>query len=219
MAKEAERLYISIMEGDWDSRLKRSLERIKAVCDDTEKHGGRIYVGRIGKLCQAQFGGPAAQSIRNQPDTLKRYVDLRSAGQTLPGRVGQGENRIKISDPKVRSYVLQLEERVRDSEEQIRVLKRLLGKITPVEIDKIIAAASSSASPLVLTPLSDEAGSEAAGCIRLNDPARRALGKITSESHLKQFRLNLYRGRVVNETMRKFLEKDEFQALLELLAA
>jgi hypothetical protein len=134
MAKESEKFYRSIIGGDYDSRLKKSLEYIKEVCDEAEKHGGRIYVGRIGRLCREQFGGPAAQSIRNQPDTLKRYVDIRAAEQVLPARTGQKENGIKISDAKVRAYVLLLEEQVRDYEEQIKILKRLFKRITPVEM-------------------------------------------------------------------------------------
>lgn len=218
MAKESEKLYRSAIDGDYDPRLKESLERIKAVCDEIEKHGGRLYVGRVGKLCQEQFGGPAAQSIRNKPDTLKRYVDLRAAEQLLPTKTGQKDNGVKISDPKTRAYVLLLEEKVRDYEEQIRILKKLFEKITPVEIDKLISEAFLNRTPLMLPPITNESGNNGVEGIRLSEPARQALEKITSVAHLKQFRLKLYKGRVVNEMMCKFLDKDEYQGLLELLA-
>jgi hypothetical protein len=219
MLKESEKQYRSIIKGDYDSRLKKSLENIKTVCDEIENHGGRIYVGRVGKLCKEQFGGPAAQSIRNQPDTLKRYVDLRSAEQVLPARISRKGNGIQISDPKTRAYVLLLEEQGRDYEEQIRILKRLIESVTPVEIDKLIAEAASTGNLLALPPVFTEPGNKEASGVSLSEPARRALEKITSESHLKRFRLKLYKGMVVDEMMSRFLDKAEYQALLNILAA
>jgi hypothetical protein len=219
MAKESEKLYRSIIGADYDSRLKGSLRNIKEVCDEREKHGGRIYVGRIGRLCREQFGGPAPQSIRNQPDTLKRYIDLRAAEQLLPAETGRKETGPKISDPKIRAHVLLLEEQVRDYEEQVRILKKLFEKIAPVGIDKLIAEAFSNGTPLALLPTSNESPTTEVNGICLSEPARRALEKITSEAHLKVFRLSLYKGRVINEMTRKFLEKEEYQALLDLLAA
>jgi hypothetical protein len=218
MAKESEKLYRSITGGNYDSRLKRSLENIKEVCDGIEKRGGRIYVGRVGKLCREEFAGPAAQSIRNKPDTLKRYIDLRAAEQALPIRAGQRENKLRISDPKLRAYVLLLEEQARDSEERAKTLKKLLEKITPVEIDKLIADAFSSGTPLTLPSFTAGAGEIEGHTIPLSVSTRRALEKITSEAHLEQFGLSLYRGRVVDGLTRKFLDKDEYRALLDLLA-
>jgi hypothetical protein len=217
MVKESEKFYRSIIDRDHDSRLKRSLESIKNVCDEIERYSGRIYVNRVGKLCLEQFGGPVAQSIRNKPDILKRYVDLRAAEQSLPGRIKQKDNRINISDPKIRAYTLLLEEQVRDYEEQIRILKNLLMRIAPVEIDKLIAEAFSNGSPLALPLISNESSNGVGNSSNLTEPARRALGKIINEAHLKLFRLSLYKGRVVDEMRRKFLEKDEYQALLKLL--
>lgn len=218
MASQSEECYRSVINGNYDSRLKRSLENIKAVCDEGEQHGARIYVGRIGKLCKEKFGGPAAQSIRNKPDTLKRYIDLRAAEQVLPARGGQKESKLNISDPKTRAYVLLLEEQLRDARETISILKRLLERITPVEIDRLIADAFSNAATLELPPVSNESEKTGLNGVCLSEPLRRALEKITSESHLKLFRLSLYKGRVIDEMTRKFLNKDEYQALLDLLA-
>jgi len=161
MVKESEKFYHSIIVGDYDSRLKRSLESIKEVCDEREKHGGRIYV---------------------------------------------------------RTYVSLLEEQVRDYEEQLRILKKLFMRITPVEIDKLITEAFLDGTQLTLPPISNESSNDGHNGISLSEPARRALEKITSETHLKRFRLSLYKGRVVNEMMRKFLDKEEYQSLLNILA-
>lgn len=216
--KQSEKLYNSIVEGDNDSRLKSSLENIKCVCDEIENHGGRIYVGLVGKLCRENYTGPAAQSIRNQPGTLKRYVDLRAAEQLLPTESGQSGEGIKISDPKVRAYVLMLEERVRDCEEVIRILKKLFTRIAPVEVDKLIAGAFTNGALLELPPATGEHGDNGNDKLHLSGAARQALEKLTSESHLSPFGLSLYKGRVISETRRKFLDKDEVQALLDLLA-
>lgn len=219
MSKESEKQYRSLIKGNYDSRLKKSLENIKSVCDDIENHGGRIYVGRVGKLCKEQFGGPAAQSIRNQPGTLKRYVDLRAAEQVLPARIRRKDKGLQTSDPKIRAYVLLLEEQLRDSEERFGVLKKLFESITPVEIDKLIAEATLHGNLLALPSISTKPSDKEANSVSLSEPASRALEKITSEVHLKQFRLKLYKGRVVDEMMNRFLDKDEYGALLDMLTA
>jgi hypothetical protein len=219
MARESEKLYRQIIDGNYDPRLKRSLEHIKEVCDTTEEHGGRIYVSRIGELCKKEYQGPTAQSIRNQKDTLKKYVDLRAAEQQFPADAGRKESKLKISDPKVRAYILILEEQVRDSEERFDILKNFFQRLAPVEIDQLIADAFRSGTPLALPPMPNGLGETQIKGIALNEAARRALEKLTSESHLKPFGLSLYKGRVLSETKRTFLDKGEYKALLDLIAA
>lgn len=218
MAKESEKLYRSIADGEYDPRLKRSLQNIKEVCDEIEKHGGKIYAARVGRLCKEKFGRPAAQSIRNQPDTLKRYVDLRAAEQSLRVDAGQKESKLKISDPKIRAYVLMLEEQVRDYKEENGRLKKLFEGIAPVEIDQLISDSFSNKAPLRLPSVLSEPGKSRVNGSRLSKAARQALEKITCESHLRMFGLDLYNKNIVNATFAEFLNKNEYQALLDLLS-
>lgn len=219
MAKQSEEFYRSVIDGNYDSRLKRSLENIKVVCDEREKHSARIYVGRIGTLCREQFGGPAAQSIRNKPDTLKKYIELRAAEQVLPAGIRQTESKPIISDQKTRAYVSLLEEQLQDSIKTINNLKTFCEQITPVEIDKLIADGFLSSRTLKLPPVPNETTPRGFNGSKLSEPARRALEKLTSEDHLKSFRLSVYKQRVVDKMMREFLNKDEYKALINMLAA
>lgn len=218
---EAETFYDSIVEGEYDARLKKSLNNIKEICDEIESHGGRVYVERVGKLCKKKFGGPAAQSIRNKPGTLKCYVDLREAEQVLPAGKDRGASKIKISDPKVRAYVLQMEEELRDSYEHIGRLKKLFEQLAPVEMDAMIAQAFSNpkSSELNLRSVPGENCSDGSGTLKLGELARLALGKITSESHLTSCGFRMHSGRVLTSTNYKFLDRDELTALRELLPA
>ena len=216
--KESETFYAAVTGNDCDPRLKKSLERIKEVCDEIEKHGAIIYVGRVGQLCTDKFRGPTAQSIRNKPQTLKKYVELRIAEQKVPAKKDREGVRAQISDPKIRAYVIRLEEEVRDCHERIAKLKKLLENLPPLEIDKLIAGALSGGMHLALTaPHDDHEETESKGHI-LCATARRALEKITDETHLSSCGLRVYNNRLITKaTSYKVLDKDEFQALRDLL--
>ena len=218
--KASEALLNSIANGEYDPRLQESLRRIKEVCDDIEKHGGRIYVSRVGKLCEEKFKGPVAQSIRNKPDTLKHYIELRTAEQKLtiekdPRTILQ-KILHKISDPVVHSFVILQNETIKDREEQIGRLNKGIKSILPVEIDKLLASASAGPGKLSLLAAKEAAG-ERASCLRLSDVARRALARLTNEDELNRCGLRLHKGHVLTNTNHKFLGKEEFSALEELL--
>jgi hypothetical protein len=217
--KDSEVFYQSVINGSYDPRLKESIKNIKAACDEIEQYGGYISVGRVGKICKENYRGPATQSIRNKPETLKRYVNLRQAEQVLPKKTEHDNVKMKISDPKIRVYVLQLEERLDSCLKQIQGLKKLFSQLAPIEIDSIIAQAFSSGSLIdtEFLQLYKRETFDQAGKIKLSELSRQALEKITNEEHLRLCGLRLYKGRVLTATNYKFLDGDEFSALLELL--
>lgn len=70
---ESKALYNRISKGG----LSRSAERIWSAAETMARTcpGSPMTVSSIGRLCQEMFGGPKAQSIRNQRSTLKALVE------------------------------------------------------------------------------------------------------------------------------------------------
>lgn len=217
MSEEAEKLYTLIIDGDYDSRLKTSLERIKKVCDDIEAHGGRIYVGRVGRLCVEKFEGPTAQSIRNKPETLRKYVDLRATGNKLP-RETENINWKTVSDPKTRVLLTLQKATIEDRDNEIKRLKTLLATIAPLEMDKLLADSSANNADILYPPSREGISSnEKQHNPELSDVAHRAIKKIIDEDHLRKVGLRFYNGYVLSQTNFTFLEEEEVLALLDLL--
>jgi plasmid stability protein len=218
--KPSEVLYHSIANGKYDLRLKESLRQVKEVCDEIEKHGGRIYVSRVGNLCEEKFKGPVAQSIRNKPDMLKRFVELRAAEQKISiekdHRTVLQKILQKISDPMVRSFVILQNETIKDLEEQIRRLNKAIASISPMEIDKMLASASAGSNRAEL-PVAEKADDERNKCLGLNEVVCRALVRLTSEDELKLCGLRLHNGHVLTSTNYKLLDKEELSELKNLL--
>ena len=151
----ATELFSYVMESsESDPRLKRSIERIRAVCDEIEceaqshaKRGAKfgptvIYVAEVGRRCTAKFGGPSANSITRNRSTepLKAiYIELRNSELKLP-RIGDREqNATKSGDVATRSYITSLEQRLKASEAIVRGLTATLRRIKPISLDEALA--------------------------------------------------------------------------------
>lgn len=61
------------------------MSRIRAACDALDKGACAYTIADVGRYCERRWGGPKAQSIRNKPDVLARYIRLRIAEHTLRG--------------------------------------------------------------------------------------------------------------------------------------
>jgi hypothetical protein len=215
MSSKSDNFFQSIINGDDDPRLKESLKRIKEVCDDIIAHGGRIYVSIVGKRCEKKFGWPKAQSIRNKPKTLNKYVEIREAERRKP--VVKSDQGIlqTISDPKIRAYILLLEAANQDMTNENARLLKAFNNIAPLEIDKAIAQLPTKSLSLNISETDTFDGKPRS--LKLGEVAHRAIGKITSEEHLGQAGLRLYKGHLLTQTNFTFLDKDEVAALLDLL--
>lgn len=63
----------------------KSMQRIRTACDSLEKKGApaQYTIADVGRYCEQRWGGPKAQSIRNSPAVLARYIRLRIAEYML----------------------------------------------------------------------------------------------------------------------------------------
>lgn len=218
--KNSETFYESVINGEYDSRLKKSMEHIRAACDEIEGFKGIISVGVVGAYCKDNYKGPAAQSIRNKADTLKRYIDLRSAEQVNPVKKDSDDVKMKISDPKVRFYVLQLEDQRNLYAQQTQRLQKFIQSLAPVEMDAIIAQAFSgiSVNEDILAGIFKPEKNELNSKIEISAAVRKALEKITDDEYLRTFGLELYKGHLIlSSTKKTFLSNKEVSALIELL--
>lgn len=66
------------------ARIK-SMQRIRTACGSLEKAGSQeqYTIADVGRYCEQRWGGPKAQSIRNSPAVLARYIRLRIAEHML----------------------------------------------------------------------------------------------------------------------------------------
>lgn len=79
---------------DTTERGRRTIQNIWLVCEEMFCAGESITVAEVGRRLDTRFGGPKAQSIRDQPERLKRLVDLCAEiggrAKPLPAREEEG---------------------------------------------------------------------------------------------------------------------------------
>lgn len=155
----AERLYGYVMqEPSIDARLKRSLCRIRTVCDEIgdealsqSRRGVKfslspIYVAEVGRRCVKRYGGPSGSSItRNRAkEPLKAmYIELRSSELLLPGVEEKQANALAgVKDAALRAYVRTLESKLKITEQMNDALSEAVKRMRPIELDAAIRAMS-----------------------------------------------------------------------------
>lgn len=216
-------LYDHVMGAeDTDPRLKRSFERISAVCDEIAKEARTqvkrgirslmcpIYIAEVGRRCKATFGGPSGESItRNRKrEPLKAiYIELRASELDIPRKDDAGVDPLsKIGDAGIRAYVRSLEQRNKVSEELIVGLAKTVKGMRPISLSEALAATSPSdadmldlAKGVIINP----AHSEVSAVVR----------KLLNEAHLAAFGLEL-RGGIFNPaTGEELLSQCEVETL------
>lgn len=141
---EAATLYDSLTD---DPRrkpsLKQSLMRIRTACDGLDKLGAAIEVSTVCDQIVATLGkkeGPTAGSIRNQKDTLLKYIYLRRAEQHLPSIDETQAPELRITDKRVADYVRLLEMRVKRAEGERDRATHLLKNLDPIAFDKLMGS-------------------------------------------------------------------------------
>jgi hypothetical protein len=144
----SQQFYANVVENSSDAKRLVSLERIKAACDALEKQTkAKAYtVADIGRHCDHQWGGPKAQSIRNAPDVLEKYVKLRAAEfaerLTATPNATNGKKGLNLADPALaqQQYMLALAEVAQLTKEVAR-LKVDIGLYAPMTTDQLLEAA------------------------------------------------------------------------------
>lgn len=77
--------YESVIANSEGAARIKSMQRIRAACDSLEKKCGQVQytIADVGRYCEQRWGGPKAQSIRNSPAVLARYIRLRIAEHVM----------------------------------------------------------------------------------------------------------------------------------------
>jgi hypothetical protein len=116
-------------------RGRKTVENVWTVCEEMALAGEEVFVAEVGRRLKSRFGGPNAQSIRDQPERLKRLVDLvAEATQSSKPAPGRREDDLlaDIKDQTIRAQVrLALEERDRLRKE-VTALKKAFERIAPI---------------------------------------------------------------------------------------
>lgn len=134
----SEALYDEIVANTEATIRLKSMSRIRMACDSLDKEcEGRPYtVADVGRFCERKWGGPKAQSIRNSPDVLTRYIRIRIAEHTLACTGGdkQDQGYLDLNDlaHAQEKYLLALAEIELLKREISRVRIRLEGYDEPV---------------------------------------------------------------------------------------
>jgi len=216
--------YINTKQGI-DSRLKRSIDRIKGVCDEIAveamrhtKLGGvfkrsPIFIAEVGRRCMERYGGPSAASIvrnRSKEPLKGTYIELRSeelrSGLRMPAPPGPPHP----DDPAVSAYVRSLEQRLRVSEQMVLGLSQTLRGLRPVSLQQALASGTGGGDSLDLIAGAQERPSDA--------DVSALVHRLLDERHLSRFGLRLDRSVFNSVTGEELLSPEEVATLLRLQA-
>ena len=148
------------ISGNATGKKAASLARLKEACDALSKKGGQLRLADIEREIVKRHGsgaGPKAQSIANDKEGMRRYVDARereiqSSGQPGGRRPANQSFALlldSVKDQDSRSRLLELHDRCRIAETSFARAKALLTSLEPgADIDALLAGRSSG---LVMT--------------------------------------------------------------------
>ena len=142
------------------AKAKTSLTSIKKTCDIIESTLGIMSIAKIGKVAEAQFGGPKVQSIRNNKN-LKRYIDCRiheyqnkrQVKQASKKSTGDEHTRYpsKDIDSRTKLYIDNLRSRNKMIEERYKELSKWQVNFTkqnPIDLAALISMGPSDTGDL-----------------------------------------------------------------------
>lgn len=208
------------------NRGRRSVERIWTICAELIAANTPLTVARIGREAEARWGSPKAQSIRDQPNRLKRLVDLCAAVQA--GQGGATSVRpagsasleamlAEVGDQSVRAKLRAMAEERDNLHRDLTILRQAYRRLAP--IDELTAeqcydeVASMSRAPQATSPgsgLSDTS---------FTDPEKSAVRRFLDEDFLfgEGFKLDPVQGLIREESGRIVLPAAFVTALRKLV--
>ncbi|WP_343725869.1 gamma-mobile-trio protein GmtX [Herbaspirillum huttiense] len=145
--------YNNLLANSADAKRLISLERLKTACDALEKQpkASEYTVADIGRYCERQWGGPKSQSIRNAPDVLKKYVELRITEHTeklgpQPNQPSIGKRQLNMADPAIAQQQFQLAlAEIHQLKAEVARLKADVQNYAPLTPDQLVSLAKSGA--------------------------------------------------------------------------
>lgn len=188
-------LYSSIAALVNNPRQLESLTRVKQACDYLATNRVKITPTSVERYCLDRgWPGPKAQSIRNSPGVLAKYLHTRCAGQTVPRAQSGTAVEPVIHDETLRAYVMLLTQE-RDQAVAARTrIEKALRSIPGIPSDDLIRAGfgQQPAAPFVSTPV-------------LPAEVVRAIGLLFNAQALEQCGLELFKDRIRQSTTRNVL--------------
>ncbi len=125
------------------ARGRASVERIWTVCQELIAAGKPITVAEVGRITEKRWGGPKAQGIRDQPDRLKRLVDLsatilKEAEGNYPGRNSKAATKVdalvaEVGDQTVRARIRAIVEERDQLRRDLQTLRKAYQRLTPIK--------------------------------------------------------------------------------------
>lgn len=123
------------------ARGQKSIARIWEACEELLRDGRRITVAEVGRITEKRWGGPKEQSIRDQPDRLKRLVEMCAEAQGAeripdesPSRAGVRIDKLvsQISDQLLRARVRAIAEERDRLRRDVAMLRKGFQRLAPI---------------------------------------------------------------------------------------
>lgn len=128
--------------GQTTTRGKTSIDRVWTVCQDLIDAGKRITVAEVGRTTEQRWGSPKAQGIRDQPDRLKRLVDLCATAQmdldtASVSRKSYASSKVEaliseVADQTVRAKIRSIAEERDQLKQDLKNLRQAYQRLTPI---------------------------------------------------------------------------------------
>ena len=138
-ALAAAEAFFHLRHSETTKRGQKTLENIRAVCLEMASAKEEIIVAKVGRTLKKRYGGPDVQSIRDQPDRLKRLVEMYAAyQQALVPKRERPERRTEqrlaeINDLGLRAELRELIAERDELKAQVKVLRQAYKRLQPIE--------------------------------------------------------------------------------------
>jgi len=138
-ALAAAEAFFQVRHTETTKRGQKTLENIRTVCLEMISAKEEIIVAKVGRTLKERYGGPDVQSIRDQPDRLKRLVEMYAVyQQALVPRRERPERRTEqrlaeINDLGLRAALREVIAERDELKAQVKALRQAFKRLQPIE--------------------------------------------------------------------------------------
>jgi hypothetical protein len=131
--------FFQVKHTETTKRGQKTLENIRAVCLEMISAKEEIIVAKVGRTLKERHGGPDVQSIRDQPERLKRLVEMYAAyQQALVSKRERPERRTEqrlteINDLGLRAELREVIAERDELKAQVKALRQAFKRLQPIE--------------------------------------------------------------------------------------
>jgi hypothetical protein len=140
------------------TKSQKAVNNLVAACAFLQQHGVDISVAAVGRYCEGKVGGPAVQSIRNNPDYRAYVMARRSEQAPLPARTkSEAGGPFRTGDINIDAHIQTLEFELMKAKGELRSLRQALPRLGEYDLKTALEQGLLVISPPTLEILSDQA--------------------------------------------------------------